>query len=161
MKSKKLMAALSALTLGATMMGGMAMTANAATVTDSTDSVVGDCSFYRYKNNAWSAAPYGMDDGNITDAFLNDDGTITLYFDFSTYYVMGFLPVTGGIADVSGEAVVEKGEDEDGDGCLDWATINPDTGFSLTICDTNGNTNIAFGLMPNPITVKLVYTANS
>ena len=32
MKSKKLMAALSALTLGATMMGGMAMTANAATV---------------------------------------------------------------------------------------------------------------------------------
>lgn len=161
MKKNKILAGLSALVMGATMMAGTAMSASAATVYDSSNSAVGDCYFYRYKNNAWSPAPYGMDDGNIKNAVYNSNGTITVYFDFATYYVMGFLPVTGGVADVSGSGVVAKGGDEDEDGCLDWATFTPDGEFSLTICDSNGNTNIAFGLMPNPIETKLVYILNS
>ena len=74
MKSKKLMAALSALTLGATMMGGMAMTAGAYCVHDEDDNCVADIGFYTYwrdNNNDgtinWNdaePAPHGMYDVN-------------------------------------------------------------------------------------------------
>lgn len=152
---KKLIAIVSSVVMALS----MGITAFAVSVSDSEGTVTGECSFYRYKDSVWSAAPYGMDDGNIKTAVLNSDGTITLYFDFAEYEVMGFLPVTGGIANVEGAGVIKVGTDADGDKCLDWAIIKPDTEFELTICDTSGNTNIAFGIMPNPITAKLVYTA--
>ncbi len=156
---KKISAMAMATAVVATMAVGTAISASAASVTDANNSIVGDCSFYRFKNDEWSVAPYGMDDGNIAKAELTEDGNIKLYFDYAEYKVMGFLPVTGGIADVDGVGVIEKGEDANNDYCLDWAIIEPDTEFSLTICTEDGNTNIAFGMMPNPITAKLVYTA--
>ena len=90
---KKIFAALSALTLGATMMGGMAMTASATTVTDSaTGANLGDGGFYAYYYGTdnpddenptytldWHRAPYGMDDANISEAVYNaSTGKVTL-----------------------------------------------------------------------------------
>lgn len=160
-KFKRITSAVAATAMAACMVVGTGFGAYAASVEDVNGNVTGECSFYRLKDGEWSAAPYGMDDGNITEAVLNDDGTITLYFDYAEYRVMGFLPVTGGIADVEGTGVVEKGGDENNDYCLDWVTVTPDAEISLTICTEDGNTNIAYGMMPNPITAKLVYNAVS
>ena len=160
MKKNRIIAGLSAIMMGATMMAGTAMSAYAADVKDSSNTVIGDCRFYRYKNNAWSVVPYGMDDGNIVNAQMQSDGSIKLYFDYATYHVLGFIPLTGGVASVSGTGVTQ-GPDANNDGCMDWAIVPVDTEVTLTVCDEDGNTNIAWGLMPNPITVKLVYTANS
>ena len=154
---KKFVTAMTAAAMSAVMVAGTALSVSAANVTNAAGDVTGECSFYRLKNDVWSAAPYGMDDGNITKAELQGDGNIKLYFDYAEYKVMGFLPVTGGIASVTGTGVVDEGVDEDKDYCLDWAIVKPETEFQLTICTEDGNTNIAYGMMPNPITVKLVY----
>ena len=92
MKKNKILAGLSALVMGATMMAGTAMNASAITVTGNG----GDGGFWSYydttpndgiDNPTWAPAPYGMYDGNISNAVANGDGTVTLTLTSTTYTI--------------------------------------------------------------------------
>ena len=103
MKSKKLMAALSALTLGATMMGGMAMTASAKAVTGD---VTGDGGFYAYYYGTddgtnysldWHPAPGDMYDGlisgTVTSVATGTDTAVSFALNTNYYYngIYGYI----------------------------------------------------------------------
>ena len=79
---KKILAALSALTLGATMMAGTAMSASAITVTNNG----GDGKFYFTYNNgvSWMALPHS--DSFVASATENTDGSVTLVFQTAAIY---------------------------------------------------------------------------
>ena len=120
MKSKKLMAALSALTLGATMMGGMAMTANAATVynADGTVYVTAAYSntaktiptagggFQAKVNGNWVNAPHGMFDYNIADidnaaVYFTDSTNTSVYMQLQVAdLLIGNTTYTGYISSI-------------------------------------------------------------
>jgi hypothetical protein len=111
---KKILAALSALTLGATMMGSLAMTANAATLVDEdentpvtvtnadgTTSTYSEAGFYAYwrdingdgtiNESDYEVAPYGMYDGAIdVPVVYNADGTVTVDFVVSEFEAHGY-----------------------------------------------------------------------
>lgn len=70
----------------------IAISASAASAIDANNSVVGDCSFYKLKNDEWSAAPYGMDDGNIAKAELTGDGMTMLNTRLWVYIAFGMMP---------------------------------------------------------------------
>ncbi len=139
---KKIFAALSALTLGATMMGGMAMTASAADVYNTADEYVGDGGFqlvYRDYNGDgnidtgdFEDAPGGMYDGMISEdgVTLNSNGSVTMELISATitYHGVTATGTISSIKDSSGNEKVSSG----------IATINPNEVYSMVVTFTAG-----------------------
>lgn len=109
MKKNKILAGLSALVMGATMMAGTAMSASAFCIHDE-DGCVGNGGFYTIwqdtngdgvvdESDDYTAAPYGMYDGNITDVVVNGGGSYTISLGIGTYTV----PIQGQPTEVQGD----------------------------------------------------------
>ncbi|MCR4640214.1 hypothetical protein [Ruminococcus sp.] len=103
MKKNKILAGLSALVMGATMMAGTAMSASAADVyTDPEDvtTYVGDGGFCSASSG--NQAPFGMYDGSILTPVTYDESTGDVEFDLcvQTYQIGGFIPVKGYVSSI-------------------------------------------------------------
>ena len=104
MKKNRIIAGLSAIMMGATMMAGAAMSASVATVTGD---VTGDDAFWAYYDSngdgtsEWAPAPMGMDDGNIdgdvASTTINNATTVDFDIKAASYDTDG-----DGIDDASG-----------------------------------------------------------
>ena len=94
--TKKITAAVAALSMATTAFASTAMSASATTFTDYNNNLKNG-SFYAYwdsdgdGDSEWAAAPYGMDDGNILAVTDNGDGTYELELQDATFT----LPVIG------------------------------------------------------------------
>lgn len=144
MKKNKILAGLSALVMGATMMAGTAMSASAYCIHDAFG-CVGDGGFYAYYDSdgdgtqEWAPAPHGMYDGNITGVIANDNGTYTLTLDEATYTITYTVngvehsyQVQGTIDSISttegGSNLISNGQ----------VTLAPDTTYYVYVVAHNG-----------------------
>lgn len=142
MKKNKILAGISALVMGATMMAGTAMSASAADVYDLNDNYVGDGGFYTIwedtnndgvvdSNDDYTRAPYkhgiNMYDDMIDEIIDNGDGTYTVTFKSLTVYGVATGSVTS-VKDASGAEKLASGT----------ATIYANTDYTLTISITLG-----------------------
>lgn len=131
MKKNKILAGLSALVMGATMMAGTAMSASAYCIHDGNDNCVEDVGFYAYYGGGWSPAPYGMYDHNIADAVNNGDGTYTLDLQTGTFTI----PYVG---DISG-SISFIGESQNGTNLIvnDEVTLTENVTYQLYVPQHN------------------------
>lgn len=159
MKKNKILAGLSALVMGATMMAGTAMSASAAGVyTDPDDptTYVGDGGFWAYytSTGSWAAAPHGMYDGNI-DGDVVDNGDNTVTFDLMktdytvTYTVNGITYTTtvydGYIYSITDSNGVEmtSGIDVTNGVIPSSVTLTKGTVYTLVVKTLNSTTTLA------------------
>ncbi len=145
MKKNKILAGISALVMGATMMAGTAMSASAADVytdPDDTTTYVGDGGFYAYYYGTddgvtytldWHKAPHGMYgdfiDGDVID---NGDGTVT--FNTGIVTLMGTEGYIYQLMMNGANAI----SDTDNDGYPETVTMYKDTVYTLGVMSTNG-----------------------
>ena len=107
MKSKKIISALSALVMGATMMAGTAMSASAYCIHDGNGECVEDVQFYAFYDSdndgtsEWAPAPHGMDTVNIASATNNGGGSYTLTLRTGTLSFNQYFNIQGTITCVS------------------------------------------------------------
>ena len=146
---KKILAALSALTLGATMMAGTAMSASAADVycdCNGTSTLCGDGGFYAFyqSTGTWGAAPHGMYDANIASAQCDcDTETVTLTLQNASFDFNG-----DGVADASG--YISTITELDGTTNLinnNTVTLENGTHYYVTVMVTMNNSGLT---MPMP-----------
>ena len=146
MKKNKILAGLSALVMGATMMAGTAMSASAADVytdLENPSTYVGDGVFFAYYspqhngNYTWTNAPYGMDDGSIdgdVEFTYNPGsttcGTVSVNFKVATFTVYG-NQYTGWITAIKTAA---------GTNLLNGCNVSADT---ATVGDSAGSAELA------------------
>ena len=142
MKKNKILAGLSALVMGATMMAGTAMSASAADVYDLNDNYVGDGGFYTIwedtnndgvvdGNDDYTRAPYkhGIDmyDDMIDEIVDNGDGTYDVTFKPVTVYGIATGTISS-VKDASNNELLNSGT----------ATIYANTEYVITVDITLG-----------------------
>lgn len=132
MNFKKIVAGIA---LGAMVMGASVPAFATVVENDATKDAV----FYaQYNDGTWARAPHDMDDANIAEAYLNDDGTVDLTFCDGIYNIQmgsttramaGYVKAVYEIAgyDEDGNVIVGDviSEDEDIDGKADYVTLTP------------------------------------
>ncbi len=143
MKKNKILAGISALVMGATMMAGTAMSASAADIYNSTGTTViiadekaadgtpvhGGGFYYAdvdsfddiTSSTTWTYAPMGMYDGEIDKAKQNSSTSYTL--DLKALSVYGISGTISSLVDEDGTEYVSNST----------ATIAPDTPYYLTV----------------------------
>ncbi|MEE5994166.1 MAG: hypothetical protein V3G42_13180 [Oscillospiraceae bacterium] len=171
MKSKKLIAALSALTLGATMMAGTAMSASAITVTNNG----GDGGFYTIWqdtnndgtvdfNDEYTKAPGTMYDGLICSAEQDEDNDVELILQSITQTTSSGGTVTGYISSIVDASGNEKLSLYTLNGVAQYnsngiqkriATITPGNVYTITVTFVSGSH--PFG---STMVVKFLITEN-
>lgn len=154
MKKNKILAGISALVMGATMMAGTAMSASAFCIHDE-DGCVGNGGFYALwqdtngdgvvdESDDYTAAPYGMYDGNITGVVVNSNGTYTLTLGTATYTV----PIHGQPTQVQGSISAIK--DSNGDDKLvnGVATLSTTETYTLYVSAMSYPVSVKFHVGP-------------
>lgn len=144
MKKNRIIAGLSAIMMGATMMASTAMSASAKTVYDTSGAVVGDGGFYTYYDSdgdgtsEWAQAPnrHGirMYDALIANAIENSDDTYTLTLQSVT------------VAGIASGSISKISVTTNGDNLIsnNQVTLDADTTYYMTLSVT------ALGFIPIP-----------
>ena len=140
MKSKKIISALSALVMGATMMAGTAMSASAYCIHNE-NGCAEDVLFYAYYDSdndgtsEWAPAPHGMDTVNIASATNKNDGTYTLSLRTGTLTFGSYYQIEGTITCIS-----EEEGNEDGNLIANnQVTLSANTSYWIQV-DVHGST---------------------
>ena len=147
MKFKKISAALTAITLAATMAAGMAMTASASPVVEN-GVVMGDGGFYAYYDadndgtSEWAPAPHGMYDANIKGDVIYNSTTDTVSFELqSAKYT---IQVGNQTYEVEGTVTAILNEDDENVIQDDVATMVVGEEYTLVVDGYHRNTVVEF-----------------
>ena len=119
--TKKITAAVAALTMATSALASTAMSASAAQITGENGTTKYGYFFAFYDHDSdsstpkqWAPAPYNMDDGNIAGATLNSDGSYKITLQTGNFYG---IPVVGNksgwISEISHTIINEDNEEEE------------------------------------------------